>query len=46
MKPEDMNTLNEDGKAFNGNHHAVVVAVIFLGVGLLAGVVEAIKAIF
>lgn len=27
MKPEDMNTINADGKAYNGNWRAVSLAV-------------------
>lgn len=46
MRPEDMNTLNPDGKAFNGNRGAVIVAIVFLTALALVGLVEAIKAIF
>ena len=46
MRPEDMNTLNTNGKAFNGNRGAVIVAAVFIGAFALAGLVEAVKAIF
>lgn len=46
MRPEDMNTLNSDGKAFNGNLGAVGVAVLTIAAVALVGLAEAIKAIF
>lgn len=46
MRPEDMNTINHDGKAYNGNRGAVIVAVVFGGAFALVGFVEALKAIF
>lgn len=46
MRPEDMNTLNDNGKAFNGNRGAVIVAIVFGSAIALAAAVEVIKAIF
>ncbi|SOC90067.1 hypothetical protein SAMN05216358_0086 [Rhizobium sp. AN5] len=45
MRPEDMNTINHDGKAYNGNRGAVIVAIVFTGALALAGLVEGIKAL-
>lgn len=36
MKPEEVNVINEDGKAFNGNKKAVYVAAFFISVGVFA----------
>lgn len=43
MRPEDMNTINKDGKAFNGNYGAVAVAYGFLGALALGLIVAAIQ---
>lgn len=42
----EANTINSDGKAFNGNYGAVGVAFAFIGVFVLAGVVAAFNGIF
>jgi hypothetical protein len=46
MKPEDMNTINPNGKAFSGNRGALIVAGVVCTGFLLAGLVEILKAIF
>lgn len=46
MRPEDMNTLNANGKAYNGNRGAVIVAIVTVGAFVLFGAVEVLKAIF
>jgi len=43
MKPEDMNTINENGTAFNGNYGPVFLAVAF---ALLIGCIGLVKLIF
>jgi hypothetical protein len=42
MKPEDMNTTNADGKAFNGNRGAMIVALIFVVAVVIASIAKAI----
>lgn len=46
MKPEDMNTLNADGKAYNGNNTAVGIALTLSAGVVLAALVMTIVAIF
>lgn len=46
MRPEDMNTINSNGKAFNGNRGAIIVAAVFSGAFALVGLVEVLKVIF
>ncbi|WP_281411052.1 hypothetical protein [Rhizobium lusitanum] len=41
MKPEDMNTTNANGKAFNGNSGAVVVACTFVAAVIVAAIAKA-----
>ncbi|QWY83085.1 hypothetical protein [Rhizobium phage RHph_X66] len=36
MRPEDINTINPDGKAFNGNKGALIVAAV-ISAGVLIG---------
>lgn len=43
MKPDDMNTINENGTAFNGNFSPVFLASAFV---LLIGFIGLIKLIF
>lgn len=45
MKPEDMNTINENQKAFNGNYGAVGIAIIFTACVLLGLFANAIGAL-
>lgn len=46
MKPEDMNTLNANEKAFNGNRGALIVSAITIGAVALVLLAEAVEAIF
>ncbi len=45
MHPEDINTINHDGKAFNGNRGAIIVAIVFGGAFALAGLVAGVQAL-
>jgi hypothetical protein len=42
MKPEDMNTTNPNGKAFNGNNGATIIAVVFVVAVVLGLIAKAI----
>nr|WP_192960950.1 hypothetical protein [Sinorhizobium sp. LM21] len=44
MRPEDMNTLNSNGKAYNGNRGAIIVAGLFLAAFALVTAAKAIGA--
>jgi hypothetical protein len=46
MRPEDMNIINSDGKAFNGNRGALIVAAVMCAGLLLGAGVKIIAAIF
>jgi hypothetical protein len=46
MRPEDMNTINANKKAFNGNIGAVYFAAFVAAASFLVGAAEAIKEIF
>jgi len=45
VKPEDMNTINDNGKAFNGNRRALIVAGISTAAFLLVTLIAALNAI-
>jgi hypothetical protein len=42
MRPEDMNTINSNGKAFNGNTGAIIVACVLVGAVLIGAIIRAI----
>lgn len=46
MRPEDMNTLNANGTAYDGNRGAVIVAIVFGLAIILALIVKLFTAIF
>jgi len=46
MRPEDMNTLNANGTAYDGNRGAVIVAIVFGLAIALAVIVNVLSAIF
>lgn len=38
MRPEDMNTINTNGRAFNGNKTAVYIAIFFVSMAVFAAI--------
>ncbi|MBD9511562.1 hypothetical protein IB265_32930 [Ensifer sp. ENS10] len=46
MRPEDMNTLNSNGKAFNGNRGAILIAGLFVAAFAIVTAAKAIGTFF
>lgn len=46
MNPENMNEINEDGKAFNGNYKAVLLAAFLISMTFFALLTHLVLLIF
>lgn len=46
MRPEDINTINPDGKAFNGNKGALIVAAVIIAGVLMGLAVQVVRAAY